>query len=178
MGDIVDIKEVKKTLMAREALPGRRLNFTQKVRIGRDSLYFCASEYEDVRIGEIFLNTNTGDASFKSLLNCWAIAISIGLQYGVPPHEYTDAFINTRFEPSGIIQGHKNIKMCSSMVDYIAREIEITYLGRDDLAHVKPEGQVLREESKGYLVFNQKESEKNGEDTSEKSGNEIQQQIL
>ena len=96
-------------------------------------------EFEDGSLGEVFLDMHKEGAAFRSLMNCFAIAISIGLQYGVPLEEFVDAFVFTRFEPNGIVQGHDNIKMATSVIDYIFRELAMNYLGRYDLVHINPE---------------------------------------
>ena len=96
-------------------------------------------EYEDGTLGEIFIDMHKEGAAFRSMTNCFAIAVSLGLQHGVPLEEYVDAFLFTRFEPNGIVQGNPYIKMSTSIIDYIFRELAITYLGRADLAHVNPE---------------------------------------
>jgi ribonucleoside-diphosphate reductase alpha chain len=96
-------------------------------------------EYEDGSLGEIFLDMHKEGAAFRSMTNCFAIAVSLGLQHGVPLEEYVDAFLFTRFEPNGVVQGNPHIKMTTSIIDYIFRELAISYMGRLDLAHVEPE---------------------------------------
>jgi len=120
----------------RHRLPGRRAGFTQKASVGGHKVYIRTGEYEDGSVGEIFLDMHREGAAFRSLMNCFAIAVSLGLQYGVPLEEYVDAFVFTRFEPSGMVGGHDRIKMATSVIDYIFRELAITYLDRDDLAQV------------------------------------------
>jgi ribonucleoside-diphosphate reductase alpha chain len=120
----------------RRKLPNRRGGYTQKVDIGNHKVYLRTGEYEDGSIGEIFIDMHREGATMRSLLNCFAIAVSIGLQYGVPLHEFVDAFTFTKFEPSGLVQGHDHVKMATSVIDYIFRELGITYLGRNDLAQV------------------------------------------
>jgi ribonucleoside-diphosphate reductase alpha chain len=122
----------------RELLPNRRRGYTQKVVIGTHKLYLRTGEYPDGRLGEIFLDMHREGAAFRSLLNCFAIAVSLGLQYGVPLEEYLDAFVFTKFEPSGPLKGHDRIKFCDSVIDYIFRELGVTYSGRDQYAHVPP----------------------------------------
>ena len=107
--------------------------------VGGHKVYLHTGEYEDGRLGEIFIDMHKEGAAFRSLMNNFAIAISLGLQYGVPLEEYVDAFIFTRFEPAGFVQGNDAIKNATSIVDYIFRELAISYLGRNDLAHVAPE---------------------------------------
>ncbi len=120
----------------RHRLPGRRTGFTQKASVGGHKVYIRTGEYEDGSVGEIFLDMHREGAAFRSLMNCFAIAVSLGLQYGVPLEEYVDAFVFTRFEPSGMVGGHDRIKMATSVIDYVFRELAITYLDRDDLAQV------------------------------------------
>jgi ribonucleoside-diphosphate reductase alpha chain len=123
----------------RHRLPQRRTGYTQKASVGGHKVYIRTGEYEDGSVGEIFLDMHREGAAFRSLMNCFAIAVSLGLQYGVPLEEYVDAFVFTRFEPSGMVGGHDRIKMATSVIDYIFRELAITYLGRDDLAQVSLE---------------------------------------
>ena len=123
----------------RNRLPGRRTGFTQKASVGGHKVYIRTGEYENGSVGEIFLDMHREGAAFRSLMNCFAIAVSLGLQYGVPLEEYVDAFVFTRFEPSGMVGGHDRIKMATSVIDYIFRELAITYLDRDDLAQVSLE---------------------------------------
>ena len=122
----------------RVLLPGRRKGYTQKAKIGNHSLFLRTGEYEDGKLGEIFLDMHKEGAAFRSLLNSFAIAVSLGLQYGVPLEEYVDAFTFTRFEPNGIVRGHENIKMATSVIDFIFRDLALTYLQRGDLAQVRP----------------------------------------
>lgn len=123
----------------RHKLPNRRGGYTQKASVGGHKIYIRTGEYKDGRIGEIFIDMHKEGASFRSLMHNFAMAISIGLQYGVPLEEYVEAFTFTRFEPSGMVEGNDAIKMATSILDYIFREIAINYLGRYDLAHVQPE---------------------------------------
>jgi ribonucleoside-diphosphate reductase alpha chain len=123
----------------RRRLPQRRAGFTQKASVGGHKVYIRTGEYEDGSVGEIFLDMHREGAAFRSLMNCFAIAVSLGLQYGVPLDEFVDAFVFTRFEPSGIVGGHDRIKMATSVIDYVFRELAITYLNRDDLAQVSSE---------------------------------------
>ncbi len=121
----------------RERMPQRRKGYTQKAIVGGHKVYLRTGEYEDGRIGEIFIDMHKEGAAFRSLMNNFAIAISIGLQYGVPIEEFVDAYTFTRFEPSGMVEGNDAIKMSTSVLDYIFRELAISYLGRNDLAHVE-----------------------------------------
>ncbi len=123
----------------RHVLPTRRTGYTQKAKIGMHSLFLRTGEYPDGSLGEIFLDMHKEGAAFRSLLNSFAIAVSLGLQYGVPLEEYVDAFIFTKFEPNGIVLGHKNIKMTTSVLDFIFRDLAFSYLGRTDLVEVKPD---------------------------------------
>jgi ribonucleoside-diphosphate reductase alpha chain len=132
-------KIVYRYIANRRRLPDRRAGYTQKARIGNHKIYLRTGEYEDGTLGEIFLDMHKEGAAFRSMTNCFAIAISLGLQHGVPLEEYVDAFQFTRFEPNGIVQGNPHIKMTTSIIDYIFRELAITYLGRHDLAQVEPE---------------------------------------
>jgi len=129
---------VEKFRAERQRLPGRRKGYTQKAVVGGHKVYLRTGEYEDGKLGEIFIDMHKEGAAFRSLMNNFAIAISIGLQYGVPLEEFVEAFTFTRFEPSGLVEGNDAIKMATSILDYIFREIAISYLGRNDLAHVEP----------------------------------------
>ncbi|MEL6291511.1 MAG: vitamin B12-dependent ribonucleotide reductase, partial [Pseudomonadota bacterium] len=122
----------------REKLPGRRKGYTQKAVVGGHKVYLTTGEYENGRLGEIFIDMHKEGAAFRSLMNNFAIAISLGLQYGVPLEEYVDAFTFTRFEPNGLVQGNDTIKNATSVLDYIFRELAVSYLSRNDLAHVDP----------------------------------------
>jgi ribonucleoside-diphosphate reductase alpha chain len=120
-------------------LPNRRKGYTQKAKIGQHSIFLRTGEYPDGSLGEIFLDMHREGAAFRSLLNSFAIAVSLGLQYGVPLEEYVDAFVFTRFEPNGIVQGHDNIKITTSVLDFIFRDLALSYLKRGDLVQVKPD---------------------------------------
>ena len=130
---------VHRYIARRRRLPDRRAGYTQKSRIGNHKIYLRTGEYSDGTLGEIFIDMHKEGAAFRSMTNCFAIAISLGLQHGVPLDEFIDAFIFTRFEPNGVVVGNPHIKMTTSIIDYIFRELAITYLGRHDLAHVSPE---------------------------------------
>jgi len=133
------IVEVEKNGPAnRRRLPERRKGYTQKAIVGGHKVYLRTGEYDDGSVGEIFIDMHKEGAAFRSLMNNFAIAISIGLQYGVPLEEFVDAFTFTRFEPFGRVEGNDTIKMSTSLLDYIFRELAISYLGRDDLAHADP----------------------------------------
>jgi ribonucleoside-diphosphate reductase alpha chain len=127
---------VHRYLARRRRMPDRRAGYTQKATIGGHKVYIHTGEYGDGTLGEIFIGMHKEGAAFRSLMNSFAIAISLGLQYGVPLEEFVEAFVFTRFEPNGMIAGHPRIKMCTSIIDYIFRELAVTYLGRNDLAHV------------------------------------------
>ncbi len=120
----------------RRRLPDRRRGYTQKARIGGHKIYLRTGDYEDGSLGEIFLDMHKEGASFRSLMNCFAIAVSLGLQHGVPLDEYVDAFVFTRFDPNGPVGGNDHIKYATSVIDYVFRELAISYLDRHDLAHV------------------------------------------
>ena len=119
----------------RKKMPDRRKGYIQKSEIGGHKVYLHIGEYDDGKVGEIFIDTNKEGELVKSLMNNFAIAISLGLQYGVPLEEYVDAFIDTKFEPSGKIAGNDRILSATSILDYIFRELAISYLNREDLAH-------------------------------------------
>jgi ribonucleoside-diphosphate reductase alpha chain len=125
----------------RERMPDRRKGYTQKAVVGGHKVYLRTGEYDDGRIGEIFIDMHKEGAALRSLLNNFAIAVSLGLQYGVPLDEYVDAFTFTRFEPSGPVQGNDSIKFATSILDYVFRELAVSYMERFDLAHVDPTGE-------------------------------------
>jgi ribonucleoside-diphosphate reductase alpha chain len=122
----------------RGKLPDRRKGYTQKAIVGGHKVYLRTGEYENGKLGEIFIDMHKEGAAFRAMMNNFAIAISIGLQYGVPLEEFVEAFTFTRFEPSGMVEGNETIKMSTSILDYIFRELAISYLGRNELAHVEP----------------------------------------
>ena len=123
----------------RSKQPDRRKGYTQKAIVGGHKVYLRTGEYEDGTIGEIFIDMHKEGAAFRSLMNNFAIAISLGMQYGVPLEEYVEAFTFTRFEPAGLVQGNDSIKNATSILDYVFRELAVSYLGRHDLGHVLPE---------------------------------------
>ena len=129
---------VYRYIAKRRRMPDRRGGYTQKAVIGGHKVYLRTGEYDDKSIGEIFIDMHKEGAAFRSLMNNFAIAVSLGLQHGVPLEEYVDAFTFTRFEPNGPVVGHANIKMATSILDYIFRELAVSYLGRYDLAQVQP----------------------------------------
>ncbi len=132
-------KLVYRYISKRRVLPGRRKGYTQKARVGGHKVYLRTGEFEDGTLGELFIDMHREGAAFRSLMNCFAIAVSLGMQYGVPLEEFVEAFVFTRFEPNGSVMGHDNIKMSTSVIDYIFRELALSYLGRTDLVQVKPE---------------------------------------
>jgi len=143
-------KVVYRYLSKRRTLPSRRAGYTQKADVGGHKVYLRTGEFEDGTLGEVFLDMHKEGAAFRSLMNCFAIAVSIGFQYGVPLEEFVEAFTFTRFEPNGMVKGHDNIKMATSVIDYIFRELAMNYLGRYDLVHVGPEdirNDVVRKDS-------------------------------
>ena len=125
-------------LREREKLPSRRKGYTQKAVVGGHKVYLRTGEYDDGRLGEIFIDMHKEGAALRSFINNFAIAVSLGLQYGVPLDEYVDAFTFTRFEPSGPVQGNDTIKFATSILDYVFRELAVSYLERYDLGHVDP----------------------------------------
>ena len=129
------IQKLNKKTNDRSKMPDRRKGYIQKVTIGNHKIYLHTGEYDDGKVGEIFIDMNKEGELVKALMNNFAIAISLGLQYGVPLDEFVDAFIETKFEPSGEIKGNDSILNASSILDYIFRELAISYLGREDLAH-------------------------------------------
>ena len=127
---------IEKVVREREKLPNRRKGYTQKAVIGGHKVYLRTGEFDDGRLGEIFIDMHKEGAAFRAMMNNFAIAISIGLQYGVPLEEYVDAFTFTKFEPAGMVIGNDAIKNATSIIDYVFRELAISYIGRNDLAHV------------------------------------------
>ena len=134
----VIVKEIVRS--HREKLPERRKGYTQKAVVGGHKVYLRTGEYHDGQLGEIFIDMHKEGAGFRAMMNNFAIAVSVGLQYGVPLEEFVDAFTFTKFEPAGIVQGNDSIKNATSILDYVFRELAVSYLDRTDLAHVKPQG--------------------------------------
>ncbi len=130
---------VVRYLARRHRLPQRRRGYTQKAIVGGHKIYLRTGEYDDGALGEVFIDMHKEGAAFRSLMNSFAIAVSLGLQYGVPLEEFIDAFVFTRFEPNGMVMGNDRIKMATSVIDYVFRELAVTYLARDDLAQVSSE---------------------------------------
>ena len=144
-----------KAFSERRKMPDRRKGYIQKAMIGDHKVYLHIGEYDDGRVGEIFIDTNKEGELVRSLMNNFAIAISLGLQYGVPLEEYVDAFINTKFEPSGKVKGNDRILSATSILDYLFRELAISYLGREDLAHtpsIKKTDQAEDSEENAQLI--------------------------
>jgi len=131
----INAQRLYKQINNRSKMPDRRKGYIQKISIGNHKIYLHTGEYDDGKVGEIFIDMNKEGELVKALMNNFAIAISLGLQYGVPLDEFVDAFIETKFEPSGEIKGNDRILSASSILDYIFRELAISYLGREDLAH-------------------------------------------
>ncbi|WP_386682385.1 vitamin B12-dependent ribonucleotide reductase [Loktanella sp. R86503] len=141
------IKEIAKS--SRDKLPERRKGYTQKAIVGGHKVYLRTGEYQDGKLGEIFIDMHKEGAGFRAMMNNFAIAVSVGLQYGVPLEEFVDAFTFTKFEPAGGVQGNDSIKNATSILDYIFRELAVSYLDRTDLAHVKPEGAAFDDIGRG-----------------------------
>jgi ribonucleoside-diphosphate reductase alpha chain len=130
---------VVRYLAKRRRLPDRRKGYTQKAIVGGHKVFLRTGEYDDGTLGEIFIDMHKEGAAFRSLMNSFAIAVSIGLQHGVPLEKFVEQFLFSRFEPNGMVKGNDRIKMSTSIIDYLFRELAITYLGRHDLAHVDPD---------------------------------------
>ncbi len=147
---IIEKVVIKEVARGREKLPQRRKGYTQKAIVGGHKVYLRTGEYEDGQLGEIFIDMHKEGAGFRAMMNNFAIAISVGLQYGVPLEEFVDAFTFTKFEPAGQVQGNEAIKNATSILDYIFRELAVSYLDRTDLAHVKPEGAAFDDLGHGH----------------------------
>ncbi len=141
------VKEIVKS--HREKMPQRRKGYTQKAIVGGHKVYLRTGEYQDGNLGEIFIDMHKEGAGFRAMMNNFAIAVSVGLQYGVPLEEFVDAFTFTKFEPAGMVQGNDSIKNATSILDYVFRELAVSYLDRTDLAHVKPEGATFDDIGRG-----------------------------
>ena len=151
-------KNLNETLGKRFSMPDRRKGYIQKASIGNHKVYLHTGEYEDGKIGEIFIDTSKEGELVKALMNNFAIAISLGLQYGVPLDEFVNAYLDTKFEPSGKVFGNDRILSATSILDYIFRELSISYLNREDLAHTPSIG--------GSEKSEETNSEENNEDQS------------
>jgi ribonucleoside-diphosphate reductase alpha chain len=143
----VIVKEIIKS--HREKMPQRRKGYTQKANVGGHKVYLRTGEYTDGSLGEIFIDMHKEGAGFRAMMNNFAIAVSVGLQYGVPLEEFVDAFTFTKFEPAGMVQGNDSIKSATSILDYIFRELAVSYLDRTDLAHVQPQGATFDDLGRG-----------------------------
>ena len=132
-------KVVVRYLARRRRLPDRRRGYTQKAMVGGHKVFLRTGEYEDGTLGEIFIDMHKEGAAFRSLMNCFAIAVSVGLQHGVPLEKYVDLFVFSRFEPNGLVMGNDRIKMATSVIDYLFRELAVSYLGRNELAQISEE---------------------------------------
>lgn len=141
------IKEVVRA--GRTKMPERRKGYTQKAVVGGHKVYLRTGEYQDGNLGEIFIDMHKEGAGFRAMMNNFAIAVSVGLQYGVPLEEFVDAFTFTKFEPAGMVQGNDSIKNATSILDYIFRELAVSYLDRTDLAHVAPQGATFDDIGRG-----------------------------
>jgi len=130
-----DNLKIKSQISSRFKMPDRRKGYIQKASIGKHKIYLHTGEYDDGKIGEIFIDTNKEGELVKALMNNFAIAISLGLQYGVPLDEFVDAFVETKFEPSGKVEGNDRILSATSILDYVFRELAISYLGKEEMAH-------------------------------------------
>ena len=173
---IVEKIIIREATKERNKLPERRKGYTQKAIVGGHKVYLRTGEYSDGNLGEIFIDMHKEGAAFRAMMNNFAIAVSVGLQYGVPLEEFVEAFTFTRFEPAGIVQGNDSIKSATSIIDYIFRELAISYLDRTDLAHVKPLGEVfdeLGDDKSGVVSLN--ESKKS---TSSVKGSEENLEII
>ena len=137
---------VKESLGKRFSMPDRRKGYIQKASIGNHKVYLHTGEYEDGKIGEIFIDTSKEGELVKALMNNFAIAVSLGLQYGVPLDEFVNAYVDTKFEPSGKVYGNDRILSATSILDYIFRELAISYLNREDLAHTPSIGGIEKSE--------------------------------
>ena len=159
--DIIKVAEriIHRYIAKRRRLPDRREGYTQKAKINGQTVYIRTGEYENGQLGEIFIDMHREGAAFRSLLNSFAIAISLGLQHGVPLEEFVDAFVFTRFEPSGVVTGNQRIKMSTSVIDYIFRELAVTYLGRNDLAHVDDDDFKMQNKAKASVIEPEYETE-------------------
>jgi len=135
----VVVEKIVERIRDREKMPDRRKGYTQKAVVGGHKVYLRTGEYDDGRLGEIFIDMHKEGAAFRAMMNNFAIAISLGLQYGVPLEEYVEAFTFTRFEPAGMVMGNDRIKNATSILDYVFRELAVSYLDRNDLAHVNPD---------------------------------------
>ena len=153
------VKNLNETVNKRFSMPDRRKGYIQKATIGDHKVYLHTGEYEDGKIGEIFIDTSKEGELVKALMNNFAIAISLGLQYGVPLDEFVNAYVDTKFEPSGKVYGNDRILSASSILDYIFRELAISYLNREDLAHTPSIGRSDKIEEKNTGIISDENKE-------------------
>ena len=137
------VEKVIEIVRGRDKLPGRRKGYTQKAVVGGHKVYLRTGEYDDGKLGEIFIDMHKEGAALRAMMNNFAISVSVGLQYGVPLEEYVDAFTFTKFEPAGMVQGNESIKNATSILDYVFRELAVSYLGRNDLGPCRSFGNGL-----------------------------------
>ena len=153
------VKNLNESVNKRFGMPDRRKGYIQKATIGDHKVYLHTGEYEDGKIGEIFIDTSKEGELVKALMNNFAIAISLGLQYGVPLDEFVNAYVDTKFEPSGKVYGNDRILSASSILDYIFRELAISYLNREDLAHTPSIGRSDKMDEKNAGAMNDENNE-------------------
>jgi len=153
------VKNLNESVNKRFGMPDRRKGYIQKATIGDHKVYLHTGEYEDGKIGEIFIDTSKEGELVKALMNNFAIAISLGLQYGVPLDEFVNAYVDTKFEPSGKVYGNDRILSASSILDYIFRELAISYLNREDLAHTPSIGRSEKMEEKNAGAISDENNE-------------------
>jgi len=148
-----NLKRELSKIVERKKLPAKRRGFTQKAKVGGQVIFLRTGEYQDGTLGEIFIDLAKEGSTLRSLMNCFAIAVSVGLQYGVPLEEFVEKFVFTKFEPAGMVD-HPNIKTTTSLVDFVFRALAYEYLGRTDLVHVidKPEISNLDDEEEVSLM--------------------------
>ncbi len=172
-----DFKSALSNIVHRKKLPHKRHGFTQKAKVGGHTIFVRTGEYDDGKLGEIFIDMHREGATFRSLMNCFSIAVSIGLQYGVPLEEYVDKFTFTRFEPSGFVEGHDNIKNATSIIDYIFRMLGFEYLHRNDLVQVQPSNLQSVTPSKPTVIKNLPLSVEEGAEFLNSVSDEVQSDI-
>ena len=153
------INKLTDSVGRRFSMPDRRKGYIQKVTIGDHKVYLHTGEYEDGKIGEIFIDTSKEGELVKALMNNFAIAISLGLQYGVPLDEFVNAYVDTKFEPSGKVYGNDRILSASSILDYIFRELAISYLSREDLAHTPSIGTGIEKSKDNEMIDNEDQNQ-------------------
>merc|ERR1739847_194796 len=156
---VTNLNKVNESVNKRFSMPDRRKGYIQKATIGDHKVYLHTGEYEDGKIGEIFIDTSKEGELVKALMNNFAIAISLGLQYGVPLDEFVNAYVETKFEPSGKVYGNDRILSATSILDYIFRELAISYLNREDLAHTPSIGRLDKTDEKNAGAMNDENNE-------------------